>query len=319
MQARFLRRLIFLVAAATLCLACGGDARTSPLSGVSRIDRYDGSPPLGDMVWSPDGTRLAVNTQRPMRSHPQDKIFILDVATGDLRLLLESNGIRDVEDWSPRGDEIAFSASLDLQGIWVVKVDGSGEPRFVDDGFVAAWSPSGDEMAILGATRDPETDQWVPSIWILDLATGDRRLVLNQDKSDGCSGLAWSPDGTRLALVFSRTTGDTSHESDIFILNLTTGRLNRLTDGGYNLSPAWSPDGTLVAYDSFDAKGSHLMIARVGGECTVEAISHISSNPAWSPDGRQIAFALRDGIYVMDIATVLGEDFLETGPVCPQE
>ena len=75
------------------------------------------------------------------------------------------------------------------------------------------------------------------------------------------------------------------------------------------MSPAWSPDGTHIAYVSFEKKNSAVYIQDVitGKRDRIAANPGINSAPAFSPDGRQLALTLSmDGdpeIYVMDLAT----------------
>lgn len=75
------------------------------------------------------------------------------------------------------------------------------------------------------------------------------------------------------------------------------------------MSPAWSPDGTRLAYVSFEGKkpGVYIQELASGKRERVTSFPGINGAPAWSPDGRQLALTLsKDGspdIYVMDIAT----------------
>lgn len=75
------------------------------------------------------------------------------------------------------------------------------------------------------------------------------------------------------------------------------------------MSPAWSPDGTRLAYVSFEKGNSAIYIQDVkeGRRFMVSAQSGINSAPAWSPDGRYLALTLSiDGsadIYLMDTRT----------------
>ncbi|WP_081881709.1 Tol-Pal system beta propeller repeat protein TolB [Nitrosococcus oceani] len=75
------------------------------------------------------------------------------------------------------------------------------------------------------------------------------------------------------------------------------------------LSPAWSPDGTQLAYVSFERRRSEVFVQelRTGQRQSVASFSGINSAPDWSPDGRKLALVLsKEGnpeIYIRDLAT----------------
>ncbi len=64
------------------------------------------------------------------------------------------------------------------------------------------------------------------------------------------------------------------------------------------ISPAWSPDGTKLAYVSFEARKPVIYVHAVatGQRVPVANFKGSNSAPSWSPDGRQLAITLsRDG------------------------
>jgi len=65
------------------------------------------------------------------------------------------------------------------------------------------------------------------------------------------------------------------------------------------MSPAWSPDGSRLAYVSFDQKKPIVMVQNLaqGSTRPLAAFRGNNSAPAWSPDGRTLAVALsKDGL-----------------------
>jgi TolB protein len=74
------------------------------------------------------------------------------------------------------------------------------------------------------------------------------------------------------------------------------------------MSPAWSPDGTKLAYVSFENAQPSIWVQEVftGRREKMTSFKGINGAPAWSPDGRYLAMTLsKDGnpdIFVMDIA-----------------
>ena len=94
---------------------------------------------------------------------------------------------------------------------------------------------------------------------------------------------AYAPTGRWLAVVSDRT-GD----FEITLRDLVAGTSRPLTaDGMRNVHPAWSPDGSRVAYHS-SRRGGIWVVDVAGG--AARQVATTGSHPAWSPDGRWLAY-----------------------------
>ncbi|HEX6060208.1 MAG TPA: Ig-like domain-containing protein [Gemmatimonadaceae bacterium] len=114
-----------------------------------------------------------------------------------------------------------------------------------------------------------------------------------------------SPDGERFVFAVSQrdlTTGAPQH--DLYVVNMNGMQMRRLTSmPGIEQEPAWSPDGTRIAFSATGEDGRlDIWVVNVDGSglanLTAGMDAWVASHaPAWSPDGERIAFATSfDGI-----------------------
>ena len=84
---------------------------------------------------------------------------------------------------------------------------------------------------------------------------------------------------------------------------------NILTSSDPIMSPSWSPDGSKLAYVSFQNNRSNVYIQdrKTGKQTLVSDFDGINSAPDWSPDGKKLALVLsKDGnseIYILHLQT----------------
>jgi Tol biopolymer transport system component len=177
----------------------------------------------------------------------------------------------------------------DFEDVFAMDVGGSNVVKVADDPagseFDGAWSPDGatvvyrdstrgindnDEIAVARAdgterrllTNDPAND-WGPD-WAPDGGT----IVFNSDRDGGrlrgylmdpdgsnvrtlpiegwVEYPSFSPDGTRITFM-----GHDGADYEIYVADVATGAVRQLTDSpGSDGWPAWSPDGSKIAFSS---------------------------------------------------------------------
>jgi RTX calcium-binding nonapeptide repeat (4 copies)/WD40-like Beta Propeller Repeat len=131
------------------------------------------------------------------------------------------------------------------------------------------------------------------------ICLGNRRVT--DPNADG--GIAWSPDGSRVA--FYRQTGTLT--ADVFVAHADGSHLRNLTKGSaqFSVVPDWSPDGSRIVYVASDPDVERLVTIRPDGSGretipgTAVDPSDQLDGPQWSPDGNLIGFTLTDGIHVI--------------------
>ena len=169
-------------------------------------------------------------------------------------------------------------------GLYAANPDLSGERLIIPGGAYPSWAPSGSRLSAQG---------------------GDSMYVLNSDGS-GLRKLAvgeypdWSPVDDWIA-----HRGCYGPDCGLWITHADSGERRRLTTGGGDGQPAWSPDGKQIAYISKDDGNFEIYKINRDGSGKVRLTDTPQSDglPIWSPDGKWIAFRSdRSGkwaIYVM--------------------
>ena len=232
---------------------------------------------------------------------------------------------------SPDGERIAFVRSW-VEGesgkaesrsqIMVVSASGGDPEAFTagpGDGM-PVFSPDGSTIAFL--RRD---DKKRRQIWVIPTTGGEARRLCEMDR--GVSSLVWSPDSSGLAVVAdvdpeAPSKGDEDDDApsvrvarriryradgggwrgdafhQLFVVDATSGETQQLTSGeGEHWSPAWSPDGTRVAYVSDAVEGRDIrpvcgvyVAPAAGGEAVLwsDGLTTVE-RPVWSPDGGRLA------------------------------
>ncbi|HEV8253145.1 MAG TPA: peptidase S9 [Vicinamibacteria bacterium] len=224
---------------------------------------------------------------------------------------------------SPDGSRLAFLSERDLFSVELFVADAKNgqvtrrlsrtlvDPHLESLQFInsaGSWDRAGQRLA-LGAVSKGR-----PVLLILDAQKGTRLREVPFPTLGEIATPSFSPDGRQV--VFSALAGG---QSDLFVYDLASAALTRLTDDGYaDLQPAWSPDGRKVAFVT-DRFSTHLDVLGEGNYrlATVEVASGEVTplpgfarakniDPQWAPSGRSLYF-LSDAsgatnIYRLDVA-----------------
>jgi len=185
---------------------------------VQRVTHHEYSDALAE--WSPDGKRLAVTAL----ARGQDMwVFVVPLGGGESRIVGGPTGPVDARQacWSPDGKQLAFtSSSTGLNSIFTFTVETGAlvqQTSGPNEAIQPHWSPDGKRLAF---TWNEEGNL---SLGVKELATGAVKYVR---VAPGVH--AWpqfTSDGKRLVFFFEGP----GHPSDLWRLNLATGRPRQLT------------------------------------------------------------------------------------------
>lgn len=316
-----MRRIGFLVVCAGLSLVAPATASARTFS----VDDYDRIVSVSDAQISPDGKRIVISVGHidVKKDRTLSELVLVNVATGEHRVL--THGREDVGDarWSPNGDSLAFiapSGSGDdaTPQVYVMPMNG-GDARVVtkaENGVAAyTWSPDGKAVAYLMEESAPKHAAGVDLFNVGDdafstqhpaqpthlftqqISGGSARQLTEGPQSIWPDAISWSADGRYIA--FERTPDgrfDGVFQSKIAVVDVATRQVT-VVDNRWGLLPVFGPSGHELAYTAGE-HGSFILQNGLAvdtvGEAPRDAAPGLNRNVqfvAWLPDGGLIVGA----------------------------
>ena len=331
--------------AISLALPAAADAQKR---GLTADDTYN-LREVRDPQRSPDGKWVAFSVSRAIKDTDKTDSDIWMVSwdgTQEVQLTSSPDG-ESTPRWSPDNKYLAFLSSR--QGakggqVWLMNRLGGEAVKLTDiKGGVSdyAWSPDSRRLALVvnepdprdpqddDDKKDPEKKKTPPPIlidryhfkedisgylrgehthlYLFDVAAKKAEVLTPGSFDD--QGPVWSPDGTQIAFVSKRGTGDLDRHdnTDVFVIDAKAGAQPRqlttspASDGNGRVT--WSPDGKQIAYLTGEEvkysaynQNKLAIIQAAGGQprLVAESLDRPIQSLNWSADGAALTFLVVD-------------------------
>ena len=280
---------------------------------------------IADLRFSPDGARLAFTVSEPPKDTTNPThIWILNVATKQVRQFTYSEKSENSPRWSPDGKFLAFLSNRDEDRQIYLLSSSGGDAYAVTTGKRGiasfAWSPDGKQIAFLASDEPTDAEQKKekdkddaivvdkdtkhPRVWILDVATKQARVVTGKEWE--VREAEWTPHGKRLIVSATDHPESDDNTNRVFSLDLASGQMSLL------LAPKGpfgdirvSPDGAQFAYMGARVDGPephdiyvHSTVVQAGDpsqNLTAASIDRSMNGIEWRPDSGMLAAVAETG------------------------
>ncbi len=212
-------------------------------------------------------------------------LFIMDYDGYNPKRLTSHKSSILSPDCSPDGAQVVFTSDRNWDhDVYLLNfkatrlpAEGSRITRGIHLDSSPSWSPDGSRVAF---SRNGDIYVASPSGEILKRLTTSPAIDISP---------TWSPDGTKIAFV-----SDRAGAPNIYVMSSDGGRALKITSGGYNTDPVWSPNPLVNRIAFVKVEKSKADIYSVGpaghGQQRLTS-SGRNEHPSWSPDGHYITFS----------------------------
>ena len=213
------------------------------------------------------------------------------------------------EDWpafSPDGEQVAFSWSgekYDNPDIYVTLVGTRDVRRLTTDpadDYAPSWSPDGRQIAFLRRVGEAARIHTVSPLGGSDLRVSDFPVAAKSFPELSESRVTWSPD-SRLVVAGRDRAFAPDAPAGIYLIPVDGGTSRAITrprHPTYEVSPAFSPDGSRLAYLSCDKRCDVRVVDLDGTFAPMSEARTLTMQPmsfvdgvVWSKDNKSVLFS----------------------------
>lgn len=211
----------------------------------------------------------------------------LDVETGEVHTLRRFDRIIEAPNWLKKEECILFNSEGHIYAFDLK----TGTEKLIDTGICDNCNNdhvvSPDERFI-AVSHGPKEAFWASRVYVLPMEGGEPRLVTPNTPS---YLHGWSPDGAELSYCAFRE-HDGQMEVDIYTIPVEGSEEVRLTQGGFNDGPEYSPDGRYIWFNS--TRTGLMQIWRMERDGSDQKQMTFNERNNWfahvSPDGNKVVY-----------------------------
>jgi TolB protein len=225
-------------------------------------------------VWAEDGKKIFFRTNN-------NKAFMVSIATGKEKPMLESFGLIGSLVESPDGSSLVFvryrDNLKDSSGLWISTKDTKKQKVLTRDTglqYDPVWSHDGKKIVYVSG-HGFQTHE----LYMVDSDGKNKRRLTNNKALEVLP--AFSPNGKTIAYV-SDITGD----FEIWLMDIDGKNTRQITNSyGIDTGPCWSPNGDKVMFVSNRSGQLQLWVMNKDGSGTRQLTSGSQSmDPAWKKE-----------------------------------
>lgn len=242
-------------------------------------------------AWQPDSEMIFLTI------HDDPILYEMHIASAEISPAFSGEVAGRVLSYAPDHSQLLLMVADQLA---VTKTDGTGLQTITASPLTiiqAVWTPNGQQI-VYWAQDQPEQlsdmhekSERFAEIHLLDIATLEDTRIMEIAYREFCGDSDLSPDGVSLLFMCDYEDEATAAEihdtnTDIYVINLETGDLKRLTDSPeHDWQARWSPDGRQILFTSERNNINQIYLMNADGSQQTPLTSEEYSNfsPIWEP------------------------------------